>query len=61
MADGGRPVVVLEGLRKSYGTMVALVCIDLSIRAGEFFTLPRPVGLRQDHNAAADRWFRTAG
>jgi putative spermidine/putrescine transport system ATP-binding protein len=44
MVDGGCPVVVLEGLRKSYGTAVALARVDLSIRAGEFFTFLGPSG-----------------
>jgi ABC-type glutathione transport system ATPase component len=36
--------VRLDGLRKAYGEVVAVDCVDLEIRAGEFFTLLGPSG-----------------
>ena len=36
--------VHVEGLRKRYGDVVALVGVDLAVQAGEFFTLLGPSG-----------------
>ena len=41
---GGAPAVRLEGVRKSYGDVVAVGGVDLEIGAGEFFTLLGPSG-----------------
>ena len=41
---GTAPAVRLEGLRKSYGEVVAVDGVDLEIGAGEFFTLLGPSG-----------------
>jgi putative spermidine/putrescine transport system ATP-binding protein len=41
---GGAPAVRLEGVRKSYGDVVAVDGVDLEIQAGEFFTLLGPSG-----------------
>jgi putative spermidine/putrescine transport system ATP-binding protein len=41
---GGAPAVRLDGLRKTYGDVVAVDAVDLEIRAGEFFTLLGPSG-----------------
>jgi putative spermidine/putrescine transport system ATP-binding protein len=38
------PIVRLAGVRKSFGSFVALTGIDLEIRRGEFFTLLGPSG-----------------
>ncbi|MFN0154972.1 MAG: ABC transporter ATP-binding protein [Gaiella sp.] len=38
------PVVVLRGLRKTYGDVVAVDDVDLEIAAGEFFTMLGPSG-----------------
>ena len=42
--DGAAVAVRLEGVRKSYGDVVAVDGVDLEIRAGEFFTLLGPSG-----------------
>ncbi len=44
MTVRGEPVVVLEGIQKSFGAMVAIDDLWLSIRAGEFVTLLGPSG-----------------
>jgi putative spermidine/putrescine transport system ATP-binding protein len=41
---GGAAAVRLEGLRKTYGDVVAVDGVHLDIRAGEFFTLLGPSG-----------------
>jgi putative spermidine/putrescine transport system ATP-binding protein len=41
---GGATAVLLDGLRKTYGDVVAVDGVDLDIRAGEFFTLLGPSG-----------------
>jgi putative spermidine/putrescine transport system ATP-binding protein len=41
---GGATAVRLDGLRKTYGDVVAVDGVDLDIRAGEFFTLLGPSG-----------------
>ena len=41
---GGAPAVRLDGVRKSYGDVVAVDGVDLEIQAGEFFTLLGPSG-----------------
>ena len=38
------PAVLLEGIRKSYGDVLAVAGVDLAIRPGEFFTLLGPSG-----------------
>ncbi|WP_298225630.1 ABC transporter ATP-binding protein [Acidocella sp.] len=38
------PIVQLEGVAKSYGGTVALARVELTVRAGEFFTLLGPSG-----------------
>jgi len=42
--DGAAVAVRLEGVRKSYGDVVAVDGVDLEIRTGEFFTLLGPSG-----------------
>ncbi len=41
---GAAPAVRLEGVRKTYGDVVAVDGVDLEIAAGEFFTLLGPSG-----------------
>ena len=44
-ADAGTPpAVALEGIRKTYGDVVAIDSISLEVRAGEFFTMLGPSG-----------------
>ena len=43
-SDAGRAAVHVTGLRKSYGTVLAVADLDLVVRAGEFFTLLGPSG-----------------
>jgi len=43
-ADGVAPAIRVRGLRKNYGSVVALAGVDLEIRPGEFFTLLGPSG-----------------
>jgi len=44
-ADAGAPpAVALEGIRKTYGDVVAIDSISLEVRAGEFFTMLGPSG-----------------
>ncbi|MFL6138648.1 MAG: ABC transporter ATP-binding protein [Frankiaceae bacterium] len=38
------PAIELMGVRKSYGSVVAVAGVDLAIRAGEFFTMLGPSG-----------------
>ena len=40
----GVPAVQLDGVRRTYGDVVAIAGLDLDIRAGEFFTLLGPSG-----------------
>ncbi len=40
----GTPAVRLAGIRRAYGTVVAIAGVDLDIREGEFFTLLGPSG-----------------
>ncbi|HEY2598452.1 MAG TPA: ABC transporter ATP-binding protein [Candidatus Dormibacteraeota bacterium] len=40
----GSPALRLEGVRKSYGHVLAVAGIDLTVQAGEFFTLLGPSG-----------------
>jgi putative spermidine/putrescine transport system ATP-binding protein len=42
--EGAAAAVRLEGVRKSYGDVVAVDGVDLEIEAGEFFTLLGPSG-----------------
>ncbi len=42
-ADGA-PAVLLDGIRKSYGDVVAIEKLSLEIRPGEFFTMLGPSG-----------------
>ena len=43
-ATAERPALVLRGLRKSFGTAVAVDGVDLEVRRGEFVTLLGPSG-----------------
>jgi putative spermidine/putrescine transport system ATP-binding protein len=43
-AGGRLPIVSLEGVAKAYGSAVAVARLDLTIYAGEFFTLLGPSG-----------------
>ena len=52
--------VELEGVHKRFGDFEAVKEMSLQIRQGEFFSHARPVGLRQDDDAAADRRLRAA-
>src|SRR5438105_5436383 len=42
--DSHRPALRLQGVRKSYGTVVAAAGVDLLVEEGEFFTLLGPSG-----------------
>src|SRR2546430_1009713 len=42
--DSHRPALRLEGVRKSYGQVVAVAGVDLTVEEGEFFTLLGPSG-----------------
>src|SRR5438067_4198467 len=42
--DSHRPALRVEGVRKSYGQVVAVAGIDLEVAEGEFFTLLGPSG-----------------
>jgi putative spermidine/putrescine transport system ATP-binding protein len=42
--NGPAPALRLKGLRKSYGSVVAVAGIDLAVERGEFFTLLGPSG-----------------
>ena len=44
MQTAKQPIVQLEGVAKSYGGAVALAQLDLTVNAGEFFTLLGPSG-----------------
>ncbi|MDR3683599.1 MAG: ABC transporter ATP-binding protein [Geothrix sp.] len=44
MQTAKQPIVQLEGVAKSYGGAVALAQLDLTVYAGEFFTLLGPSG-----------------
>jgi putative spermidine/putrescine transport system ATP-binding protein len=44
LATGNQPIVQLESVAKSYGGAVALARLDLTVNAGEFFTLLGPSG-----------------
>ena len=52
--------ISLRGLSKHFGEVRAVDDLDLDIEDGEFFSMLGPVGLRQDHGAAADRRLRAA-
>src|SRR6202165_4478772 len=41
---GAAPALRLKGVRKSYGTVVAVAGVDLTVERGEFFTLLGPSG-----------------
>ena len=43
-ARTGAPAVRLEGVRRTYGEVVAIASLDLEIADGEFFTLLGPSG-----------------
>src|SRR5438477_10535811 len=42
--DSHRPALRLQGVRKSYGHVVAVAGVDLTVEEGEFFTLLGPSG-----------------
>jgi putative spermidine/putrescine transport system ATP-binding protein len=42
--DGGKAALRLQGIRKSYGPVVAVNGVDLDVADGEFFTLLGPSG-----------------
>src|SRR5438046_6292464 len=42
--DSHRPALRLRGVRKSYGQVVAVAGVDLTVEEGEFFTLLGPSG-----------------
>ena len=46
--------VELQRVSMRFGGFVAVHETDLIIRAGEFFSIPRAVRLRQDHHPAHD-------
>ena len=41
---GPPPALKLESVRKNYGHVVAVACVDLTVEEGEFFTLLGPSG-----------------
>jgi putative spermidine/putrescine transport system ATP-binding protein len=43
-SPGAAPAVRLQGVKKSYGSVPAVVGVDLEISEGEFFTLLGPSG-----------------
>jgi putative spermidine/putrescine transport system ATP-binding protein len=43
-ADAGRAALVLRGLRKEFGSAIAVDGVDLEVRRGEFLTLLGPSG-----------------
>jgi ABC-type Fe3+/spermidine/putrescine transport system ATPase subunit len=51
MEEGVSPDVVLRGVTKRFGDLVAVDAIDLEVQPGEFLRLLGPVGLRQDDDA----------
>ena len=55
-----QPAIRLTGLTKEFGAVTAVDHVDLEIAAGEFFSMLGPVGLGQDHGAAAHRRLRAA-
>src|SRR5437868_15291691 len=42
--DSHRPALKIQGVRKSYGQVVAVAGVDLVVDEGEFFTLLGPSG-----------------
>src|SRR5438309_3611790 len=42
--DSHRPALRLQGVRKSYGQVLAVAGVDLTVEEGEFFTLLGPSG-----------------
>ena len=52
--------VELENLHRSFGEVVALDGISISLEEGEFLSLLGPSGLRQDDRAAPRRRLRPA-
>ena len=42
--SAGAPAISLRGLRKEFGSVVAVDCIDLEIGDGEFFAMLGPSG-----------------
>jgi putrescine transport system ATP-binding protein len=43
------PMIRFVGVAKRFGDIVAVDDLTFRIHEREFFCLPRPVGLRQDH------------
>ena len=60
LAADGRRRGRVEGVRKTYGDVVAVDDVDLTVGDGEFFTLLGPSGSGQDDDAAHDRRLRAA-
>ena len=52
--------VELRGLTKHYGSLAVVDDVSLTIEHGRLVCLLGPSGLRQDHDAAADRGLRRA-
>jgi putative spermidine/putrescine transport system ATP-binding protein len=56
-----RSAARLRGLRKRFDPITAVDGIDLDIRPGEFFSMPRPSGSGKTTRAARDRRLRVNG
>jgi len=49
----GGPAVIVQGLRRAYGSRIVIQSLDLRIERGEFVVLLGESGMRQDHTVRA--------